>query len=377
LGSTKPTPTQQMALGSLSGRVAGHGAGLGALVALLVLAYRTQWGGLPASFRVLSEPAPPMSATLPGTCLPPGAMRCAQPEVGQRTIAVYISGVKSRLLLNSTLERALVPLVRDGSAVHVYVSLLFDGTDIGSWMPVRAHATEDPSIAPLSHTDLQEYIVDRISRTGACVVCAEVLDKPEPIGEVPENPGQITKYPPRATKAGQRLLRLWKSRERMWHRSLASEAQSRTKYELFFWIRDDSIWLGDVPMPSKLLATPDAPRTVWARACGGFGGLNDKSVIFGRLAAPVLMTLYSGFMHGGLPTNTSNAEQYLLGVVHAAGMVAISPSFEAQPEASAMLFGSPQNLSLCAIGHYWCGQAISTYSQFLGFCEEVVPENSR
>lgn len=157
-------------------------------------------------------------------------------------VAVCWSGLKRRLLLDSMLQRLIAPLVAEGSAVHVYESLLHNDSGVGMWKHVRKRTREDPALASVGAGELGAYLKGRIASTGACLAYGEVLRRPEDLGSLPERPRDLKKYPPWSTQTGKRLLRLWKARERLWNATQASEVSMRRVYDLLLWVRDDSLW---------------------------------------------------------------------------------------------------------------------------------------
>eukprot|EP00429_Kryptoperidinium_foliaceum_P110694 CAMPEP_0176310104 /NCGR_PEP_ID=MMETSP0121_2-20121125/65424_1 /TAXON_ID=160619 /ORGANISM="Kryptoperidinium foliaceum, Strain CCMP 1326" /LENGTH=344 /DNA_ID=CAMNT_0017652031 /DNA_START=128 /DNA_END=1163 /DNA_ORIENTATION=- len=280
------------------------------------------------------------------------------------------ASLKRRLLLDSTLQRLIAPLVAEGSAVHVYASLLHNDSGVGMWKHVRKRAREDPALASVGAGELGAYLKGRIASTGACPAYGEVLRRPEDLGSLPERPRDLKKYPPWSTQTGKRLLRLWKSRERLWNATQASEVAMRRVYDLLLWVRDDSMWVAKFPSPSIFLSAPFASRSVWARSCRSFGGINDKVVVMGRSAAAPMLTLYSTFLAGDVAEPTKNSEEYMKRAARRAGLVLNYTSFDVLPEASAMIIGEPRNISVCALRLPWCGGHKLPHD-FAGFCEDI------
>mmetsp|Transcript_14840 Transcript_14840/g.40599 ORF Transcript_14840/g.40599 Transcript_14840/m.40599 type:complete len:151 (+) Transcript_14840:2-454(+) len=135
------------------------------------------------------------------------------------------------------------------------------------------------------------------------------------------------------------------------------------------WVRDDAYWVGDMPRPSALMKGPEASRTLWSLRDGKWGGLNDRIVMFGRDAAPALLTLFSGFMRGGFPNGSSNAESHLLAAARHGHVVLQYSTFEELPCAMAMTYDAQQGPALCIIRMYWYGHAAGVPG--LTFCEDV------
>lgn len=240
--------------------------------------------------------------------VPPG---CVAPS-GKPVVALFMCGF-SRLLLNSTMQRLLKPLVAHGLEVHVYMSLVYSAIGTPSataFNPIHNSGREDPLMENMTLDAFRDYVADQVATTGACPMVVDVPARPSYFTGVPINPGQLTAFPPNSTTIGHNILERWSRLERLWNMSLDVERHLRTRYSLLMWAKDDSIMLTDVEKPREWLAAPGAERTVWAsERSPGFHGVRDKMLAFGRQAAITVMTLFSNFMHGGLPGSpTSNTE---------------------------------------------------------------------
>lgn len=251
---------------------------LGVIVSICFSSARA-WG---ANIHDASLPGASVHQHLPGewpldSCPPVESVQCADVS-GKRKAAVYLVGIKHRAILNSTMQHVLRRLVDDGFAVHVYVSLIFDASGTGNWFAsTRSIGREDPSIEHLSRRELQLHVHDLVQATGACLVCAEVPQRPQTVPHIPVNAGQLSQFPPHRTRTGKRLLNMWLRRERMWNATLQRERALGERYEFLMWVRDDALWVADMARPSVLLRTPRAASTLWTRRCGAWGGLNDKA----------------------------------------------------------------------------------------------------
>mmetsp|Transcript_9278 Transcript_9278/g.26668 ORF Transcript_9278/g.26668 Transcript_9278/m.26668 type:complete len:451 (-) Transcript_9278:107-1459(-) len=287
-----------------------------------------------------------------------------------RAVAIYLVGVRQRLILNSTLQHVVKPIVDDGFAAHLYIALILNVSGTGNWKRIRERAAEDHALATLSASQLRAHLGARTAEWGGCLVHVATKPRPITIDGVPENPGQIQQYPPVNTTTGRRLLSTWFLREMLWNRTLRRERTWHMQYLLAMWVRDDAFWMADIGSLSKLLAAPKATRSVWSRNCGSWGGINDKTVIVGRQAAGALLQLFSGFMKGGVGKPSKNAEVYLLHAVRAAGLERRRVTFNQLPEASAMLVGDPPRV--CILNTTWCGGRLRRWGSHLEFCETLV-----
>jgi len=319
--------------------------------------------------RALDHPAAAEEAEWPlDGCPTAESVRCTD-AAWRRTAAVYIVGIKSRALLNTTMQRVLRRAIDDGFAVHVYLSLIYDASGTGNWLRAREMSRQDPAIERLSRRGLQRYLRDLVRPTGACVLCAEIPQRPQELEHIPENPGQLREFPPHNTSTGKRVLNMWLRREKMWNATLLREAATGKRYEFLMWVRDDAYWVGDIPRPSALMQVPDAARTMWTLRCGEWGGVNDRVGMFGRDAAPAMLTMFSGFMHGGFPTGTRNSEVHLLKAARAGHVVLQRSTYDVLPLAIAMVYDTRRGPALCLLRKYWCGNAAGVSG--LKFCEDI------
>ena len=138
---------------------------------------------------------------------------------------------------------------------------------------------------------------------------------------------RMGQYSPYKDPLGKAIMRMWKARERMWGLAQQLEHRRRTRYHLVLWTRDDAFWIRNVrlrvlprppPLSSGRRLAANNSNAVWSRMCAAFGGINDKSVLMGRGAAPALMTAYSQFWAPDLNI-TYNAEQYLAMIAQVLG----------------------------------------------------------
>jgi len=329
------------------------------------------WHLQSASDNPVSDEAEPTSegAEWPlSGCPPAQSVRCTD-AARRRTAAVYIVGIKARALLNTTMVHVLRRCVDDGFAVHVYLSLIFDTSGTGNWLRVRQMAREDPAIEHLSRRGLQQYVHDLVRRTGACMLCAEIPQRPPEYKRIPVNPGQLREYPPHNNSAGRRVLNVWFLSERLWNATLRRERASGKRYEFLVWVRDDAYWVADIPRPSALMEGREAARTMWSLSCRRWGGVNDRVMMMGRAAAPALLTMFSGFMRGGFPGGTRNAEVHLLRTARLRSVVLRRSTIEELPCTSAMVYGAQRGPALCIVRKYWCGNASGVSG--LRFCEDI------
>jgi len=270
------------------------------------------------------------------------------------------------------MEKVVRRYVDDGYAVHLYVSLIMDASGAGNSVSARSFGQEDPAIEKMKPTELHEYIRSAVHSVGACLMCAEFPERPEPLPHLPENPGQLQQYPPSTTVDGKRLMNLWLRRERLWNVTLSVERHLDKKYDFLLWVPDSSLWIDKAARPSEILKDDFAKTTVWLRDCTTVGENNDHVVAFGRDAAPTMLTLYSSFLQGGLLEETVSCEEYLISAAMSRALWMNLSRFELFPEIDSMYYGDTHNLSTCIFGTYWCeGYTRESMGLKEEFCEAV------
>ena len=108
--------------------------------------------------------------------------------------------------------------------MHVYLSLVgYDHTTKRKYDGLEI--IPDPEIASLDLPELYEYFRDGIHSRGGHLAYYEYLHHSETLDELPLEPSSIikrrlTQYRPHMDPVGRSILKLWKSREKMWNASL-------------------------------------------------------------------------------------------------------------------------------------------------------------
>ena len=198
-----------------------------------------------------------------------------------RTLAVFIAGMRSRFILDSTLERVIRQCTCDGFVVHVYLSLVgFQGRGVArDWMGEVLEP--DPATRDMAHDEFDAHVRDGIVRAGGHLVYHRHSRRKESLAPIPNVwtlRSRLTQYSPSANDpSGHNVLRLWRTRETMWNASLEMERMHCAKYTFVLWQRDDTYW----GWPLQL-AQFEANRTVYSRDCHTFEGINDKVRSVGR-----------------------------------------------------------------------------------------------
>mmetsp|Transcript_71870 Transcript_71870/g.208273 ORF Transcript_71870/g.208273 Transcript_71870/m.208273 type:complete len:262 (-) Transcript_71870:21-806(-) len=217
----------------------------------------------------------------------------------------------------------------------------------------------------IDRSRFQFLIADAVRAAGGCLVCADIPMRPTSIMDIPVNKHQLEANPPKTSQIGQRALDLWKRREQLWNASLSNEQASGSRYSLGMWVRDGCFWLDNIMRPSELLAAKSAENTVWTRMFWRANQPSDKSVVFGRAAAPAVLGLFSTFMRGGFSVSTFSTEQFLFQAANHSGIKLKFVPFSSTPEGDAMYFVGDR---LCLLRRYYQGPD----AHQIPFCEDIV-----
>ena len=269
----------------------------------------------------------------------------------ERTIAVFITGLRSRFLLNTILQHLIYGCVRDGWAIHIYLSLIGFNMSQGEYKGFRI--APDPNTVRMNNTIFNTHIRKSIRAAGGDLIFYEHRHGPEKLDPLPTEPGsyifrkRLSQYSPYYNAIGRAILRLWKSRELMWNASLAYERARGVQYARVLWTRDDAYWVQSLDLTNFT-----DPNALYTRNCVTYHGINDKTIMLGREAAPALMTAYSAFWNKTLPLESQNAERYLMYLAKARGVVVRYVKFQRLPTLDAMVDKS--NQQICIKKYYSC-----------------------
>lgn len=151
------------------------------------------------------------------------------------------------------------------------------------------------------------------------------------------------------------------------------------RYEYILLTRDDDHYIGPLKLPEDMtehVKRADADNQVFYKYCNIFGGMNDKTLLFGRAAAgKVLSRLYSDFWKP-LPdeeqVEAPNPEIYLKRVIFARGASVHGVIWENLPTADAVYEDGPEGHRLCVKPAYWpCGHRAHPSLDKVVFCGEA------
>ena len=290
-----------------------------------------------------------------------------------RTVAVFIAGLRIRFILRSFVQHVVQAAVRDGFTVHVYLSLVEFDPEKAFYMWHRVgHGYErlgpDPETGNLSSVEFRRCTREAIVAAGGQLLHFDSPRKPEKLDPLPEPTsfrGRMKQYSPYARDAGRNVLRMWKARERMWNVSRAVERENNAVYQFVVWTRDDAFWLG----PIQLCAFPTATsgNVLYSRNCLWFGGINDKTVVMGRKAAAAVMVAYTAFWNPRLSLGGENAEQYLMWLARQQRVLVRGIDFALLPSTDCMVVAKTRQL--CLKRFYSCLLTLPPWSP--AFCGEA------
>jgi len=320
----------------------------------------------------------PLDAALDGQSCPglsdaQAGRGCAVGAASHKSkVMLTISGLRRRLVVNSTLEHVIKALVQDGHAVHVYMSIV-DKPDNNSWLKVRLLEHEVPEHRGLTLEELRPRLIALVEGAGGCMMCLFLKSKPEVLPSIPDTPiinARMQQYRPLLTNVGRNVLRVWQVRQRLWDRAQQAERLLHSRYALAMWVREDTQWTSRLLDIRPLLRRPKAASTVWSKGCATWGGLNDKVVLSGRHAADTMFRAYDRFFKQTGPSLAArNSEEFLMKMANVhAELQTIVLSHEKLPFGDAMYIGSPT--PYCFVKLCWCGDpSVSKYNT--SFCKDV------
>lgn len=225
-------------------------------------------------------------------------------EANPPSLAIIISGLKARLILEPTLNTVVKPTARAGGAVDFYISLVgADSNDPWSWQ-----GDPSPRVESLhTHAELRANLSAAIEKAGGRLAFFRQLDEQEAIDDLPAgnfSSAYMTEYNPSRSEVGKNVLRRWKSVEDL----LRVMQTSKANYDFVLWEREDQFWT----RPFSLGYFAGAgPKSVYVKDCLGWGGINDKSILMARDAANSMLTAYSAFWHDDKALASHNAEKFL------------------------------------------------------------------
>ena len=207
-------------------------------------------------------------------------------------LALLILGHRSRLMFTTVTSHVVRPVVAVGTSVDVF-ALLENSTMAKAFRGRRPMG--NPEFASLDDGQLAARVSRDVEASGGTV--AKIHIGPRPVAQLPANvPERLSRYTEHVkTTVATRFLK-----ENLGLRMvLAHEAAHAKRYEWVLWTREDSHWF------APLQISTFARGAVHGKACGGFGGWNDKVWLMDRAWAPAMLSMYDDF-HADHPAKCTN-----------------------------------------------------------------------
>jgi len=270
---------------------------------------------------------------------------------GSRMVAVIMTGLKRRLLLESFIKHVVKRLASLGYKVHVYLSLV-EASSYGDFQQGRKSVEVPTAIANLSGRDFQDVVREKITEAGGCVAELSVQGS-EVIPFFPDGfkHQMLSEYPPWKGEVGRNVLRTWKSREVLWKAAKCNERSMGEQYAMSMWARPDTFWMGDLVDPTAMMARPNASNALWTKNCHNWGGINDKVALMGRQAADKMFDAYTMWLDARVNIVATNSEGFLSTLAKMNGIQ--SQLLDHQSE---LVFGDAVQTKQgpCLIAYYLC-----------------------
>eukprot|EP00930_Biecheleria_cincta_P072374 TRINITY_DN5977_c0_g2_i1.p1 TRINITY_DN5977_c0_g2~~TRINITY_DN5977_c0_g2_i1.p1 ORF type:complete len:354 (+),score=58.35 TRINITY_DN5977_c0_g2_i1:44-1105(+) len=275
-------------------------------------------------------------------------------------LAVLIAGKASRLVWPSKVKH-IVKANPECVQVDFYMRLLKAGNGNG---------------AEFTHVPHQGMSMDwkdpesLLQGTTAKIIVKDIVDQnPDVAKDIPANHihTRLSQYllaPAESQRlVGMNTIARFAHTQTLFHSIMDHEKANGFRYDYVLHTRDDDHYIGPLKMPedmSERTTREDADNKVFYKYCMFFGGINDKTLLFGRAAAEkVLARLYSDFWKP-LPdeeqVEAPNPEIYLKRVIFARGASVRGVIWEDLPTTDAVYEDGPEGHRLCAKPAYWpCG----------------------
>lgn len=260
-------------------------------------------------------------------------------------LAVVLVGLLERLVLDNKLEYVVAAAAEQGYQVHIYFSMVANGAGNGVAFLLQDQRSKG------KETNLQlQSLRDRVTAAGGCLRFAEVLNARESLNIGGHKEGQRFKqYDPVTSKVGRNVLRRFLSLEKTMHQILSDNPQGP---DLVLVTRDSDMWMHSLNL-TFFEQDREQSHKVYAKNCMTFGGLNDKTLVFGREAGKkVLSTIYSKFWSDDKALVTDNAEQFIERFISHCGMKSQGINFDALPTVDGIYSGD----RLCVVNFYACAE---------------------
>lgn len=292
--------------------------------------------------------------------------RATQSAINTPKFAVFIAGLEDRFLYKSKVQQVVLPAVAAGYGVDVYVSLVASGyVNNASFRPAVYGAIPHPEVPNGSSA---EQFNASLRIVGGNLVAFFLLPSPPEVeSSFPPNPPiRLWQYPVNTTQIGKNVLRRFKAIESLMEAAVQTETDSGKSYDFVLLTRDDDFWMGPLDLPS-FAADPNFSNQVYSKGCKTWGGLNEKTLLFGREAADrVLGQLYSDFWARHDELVTYNVESFVNTFIRVHGARSVPVEFNRLPTCDSVYNRyADGSVQLCQRGFYLCPEALANTSQLL------------
>jgi len=279
----------------------------------------------------------------------------AQPLLRKPKLAVLIAGLAERLVLAPKIRVLIEPMAATGWDVELYLSVV--GMGKGSrkaWHPI-----ENNESAVVAENLGTMAAVQTMAEAGGWTIrfCELDGDSQEVSSSFPRDmPVRLSLYPPASNEIGMNVLRRFKTTEQLMHKVQDVEKANGFSYDFVLVTKDDDHWLRPLDI-SRFLAQPTPHNTtVYSKNCLNWGGVNDKTLLFGRQAAEaVLPRLYSDFWMETPDLVTNNIETLWRGIFKIRDVISWPVDFELLPTCDSIYLRGDNGMPyLCQKSCYMC-----------------------
>ena len=223
-----------------------------------------------------------------------GPRRAAETTpIGSGGLALLMLGSRARLMFDTVPARLVAPLVAGGVDVRFFAWL--ENTSMTSAFRGR-RPMGSPELGALDDDQLERELRRRVRGAGGTVGTIRIAPRPEV--DVPSAlQGRLWRY----TEHVKRTVATRMRKEALGLALIEEDEAARgAKFEWVLWTREDAHWFA----PLELSAMERG--VVHGKACGGFGGWNDKVWLMGRAWAGVMLGMYAE-LHTPRPTSCVHA----------------------------------------------------------------------
>jgi hypothetical protein len=280
-------------------------------------------------------------------------------------LAVLIVGLQDRLLMASKLQRVVLPTVKAGWGVDLYIEVVKSGNQ--SKAIHEASRVEDQVDDIETHIhDFKNALNSSVPAVGGTLAHFELREEEEDVSFVKADHKlpRWEQFPP-DQPVGSNVLRRFKTLEKL----MNIIKDKKKKYDFVLVTRDDDYWLGPfhvdnfigkasaelpardlIPQVAQAFANEakhseesielfkeKAANRVYSKDCMEQHGINDKTLLFGAKAAEAFLSkIYSDFWIDDQRLIGVNPESFLQGFASVKGVNSKAVPFEWLPTADSV-----------------------------------------